>query len=266
MHVIKMERDKSLVTTIHATIYQGEKNADTLVFLIPKYYENSNIADCSLLLRYILPGNSGGRSEELMLEPIPYNDEYYRYHLSVDTKLTAEPGEITLWLSAIDLEDNLVLKSGETTIEVEPAKDIADYLTPEDMDQLDALEAKVRLLEKTKADNMLFDSQSSSIQLYADGAPIGEPIVIQTATGGVSDVAISDNKELIVTFANGEVKNLGAVSGYVYVPTMSDRKVLTWTIENAPGQVPPPVDLNPHDEWSSVDESEIETEYTWEQM
>lgn len=40
MYAIKMNEDKSLITTVQATIYQNEKNADTLVFLLPKYYED----------------------------------------------------------------------------------------------------------------------------------------------------------------------------------------------------------------------------------
>ena len=40
MYAIKMEDDKSLTTTIHSTIYQGEKNADTLVFVVPMMYED----------------------------------------------------------------------------------------------------------------------------------------------------------------------------------------------------------------------------------
>lgn len=55
MYVIKMNEDKSLETTVEATIYQNEKNADTLVFLLPRLYEEVNLANCIALLRYILP-------------------------------------------------------------------------------------------------------------------------------------------------------------------------------------------------------------------
>ena len=33
-----------------------------------------------------------------------------------------------------------------------------------------------------------------------------------------------------------------------------------------PGDVPDPVDLNPHDEWSDIDDSEIVSDYVWEKM
>lgn len=157
MYVIKMNEDKSLQTTIHTNIYQGEKNADTLIFLIPKLYGNQNIADCDLLLRYILP-NGYGRSESLEIALEPYNANYYRYDLKVGTKLTDVPGDIELWLSAISLNDNVVFKTNSVGLTVLPAKDIADYLDPKSRDQLDSLSAKVSKLESEKADDIFYNA------------------------------------------------------------------------------------------------------------
>lgn len=70
MYAVKMNVDKSLQTTIKATIYQYDKNADTLVVLLPMTYEDKNISDCTVLLRYILP-NEVGKSEELEMCPEP---------------------------------------------------------------------------------------------------------------------------------------------------------------------------------------------------
>ena len=49
----------------------------------------------------------------------------------------------------------------------------------------------------------------------------------------------------------------------VYVPTIDDKKILSWTIQEATEDmpVPTPIDLNTADEW--VDD-ETETEYIWE--
>ena len=52
----------------------------------------------------------------------------------------------------------------------------------------------------------------------------------------------------------------------VYVPHISERKILTYTIEDKPDGVPEPVDLNPHDEWANIDDSEIVSDYIWEQL
>lgn len=179
MFAIKLEEDKSLVVTVPATIYQHERNADTLIFLIPKYYDDVNLSDCTVLLRYILP-NGVGKSEQLEIDPASHNRNYNRYHLKMSTALTETAGEIELWLSLIDLYDNLVIQSGTSFIEVVPAKDITDYLSSHDLNQLDRLNAQVTRLEKQKADNIVLTPEKL-LQLTSKGAPIGDTVDIAKA-------------------------------------------------------------------------------------
>ena len=53
----------------------------------------------------------------------------------------------------------------------------------------------------------------------------------------------------------------------VYVPTVDERKVLSWTVQEATEDmpIPPPTDLNPSDEWLPT-ENEVVSEYIWEPM
>lgn len=95
MYAIKMDNNKELITTVRGMIYQNEKRADTLVFLIPRSIEERDLADCSLLLRYVLPSGSG-RSEEIEMDPEPYNEDYYRYRLKLSTRFTSEYGIVKL--------------------------------------------------------------------------------------------------------------------------------------------------------------------------
>lgn len=50
----------------------------------------------------------------------------------------------------------------------------------------------------------------------------------------------------------------------VYVPTIDDKKILSWTVQEATDDmpIPNPIDLNTADEW--VDD-ETESEYVWEE-
>ena len=50
----------------------------------------------------------------------------------------------------------------------------------------------------------------------------------------------------------------------VYVPTIDDKKILSWTVQEVADDmsIPDPVDLNPNDEWH---EDETESEYVWEE-
>ena len=53
----------------------------------------------------------------------------------------------------------------------------------------------------------------------------------------------------------------------VYVPTIDERKVLSWTVQEVTDDMPeiPPTDLNPHDEWTETG-NEVASEYIWEPM
>jgi len=189
MYAIKMNNDKTLVTTVQSTIYQGEKNADTLVFLVPKEYESTNISNCTMLLRYILPDNIG-KSEELEMDPEPYKN-YYQYRLKVNTSFTNVPGDIELWLCALDIHDNLVLKTGTAMIYVTPSKNIVDYFDDDSRDQLERMNAKIALLEKSKADNIIFNEEEDYLQLSAGDEPIGNRVsaeVISGSSGGSDEV------------------------------------------------------------------------------
>lgn len=265
---IKMNDDKSLIVTVPTTIYRGECNADLITFLIPSIYEGKNMADCVMVMRYVFPSGVG-RSESLVYQPEMYKN-YLQFCTPVDTRFTEERGNIELWLTAFDYDDNVVLKSGEVTISIQQSKDIGAYLPPEELDQIDKLAAKVADLENRKADNLTFNSEDNTIQLTSNGTPIGRKIEVCTDSSvAITNVEMSESGELIITFEDGVVQNLGVIKnsgGSVYVPHMSDRKILSWTIEDEPGEIPAPIDLNPYDEWSHIDSSTVETEYAWESM
>ena len=175
MYVIKMEQDKTLVTTIHSTIYQGETKADRLFFILPREYDDINFADCTLLLQYILP-NSVGHSEELRMLPSAYKNEHYQYGLDINSKLTSVAGKIRLWLKAIDIHNEIILISKETILEISSTKDIVDYFPPAALSQIDRLTLDVSRLDRDKADNITYDSDSKDIQLASNGLPIGDAI------------------------------------------------------------------------------------------
>lgn len=177
MYAIKMDNNKELITTVRGTIYQNEKRADTLVFLIPKAHEDKDMADCSLLMRYVLPSGSG-RSEEIEMDPEPYNEDYYRYRVKLSTRFTSEFGTVKLWLTAVGLDNAVVLESGETTIPVLQRKDISEYLSDKDKSQLEQLDEKVTKLQKEKADSLTYDKETRKLRLTAEGAGIGDEVTV----------------------------------------------------------------------------------------
>lgn len=55
MYVIKMDEAKILVVTKYASIYKGEKNADAILFLLPKLNGTTDLSGANVFLRYISP-------------------------------------------------------------------------------------------------------------------------------------------------------------------------------------------------------------------
>ena len=107
MYCIKMNNDKTLTPTVKTMIYQYEKNADTLVFLIPTTYDNVKITDCNVYLRFFLP-DGRYKSELLDVDQSLYKG-YIRCHLRIDTVFTSLPGTIKLWLCLVNQENSILL-------------------------------------------------------------------------------------------------------------------------------------------------------------
>lgn len=88
---------------------------------------------------------------------------------------------------------------------------------------------------------------------------------------GLQSIEIDKNGNLVVTFTDGTVSNLGrvvGVDGKVYVPHLDkDTSILSWTIEDKAGEIPDPVDLSDSGEWEGVSAEELgKTEYEWEAL
>lgn len=86
---------------------------------------------------------------------------------------------------------------------------------------------------------------------------------------GLQSIEIDKDGNLVVTFTDGTVSNLGrvvGVDGKVYVPHIDkDTSLLSWTIEDKEGEIPDPFDLSDSGEWEDVNDDNIgETDYEWE--
>lgn len=177
MYALKMEDGKELITTVRGTIYQYERNADTLVFLLPQKYEETDMADCTVYMRYVLPSGSG-YSETIEMDPIPYNDEYYRYRLKAASRFTKEFGLITLWLTALKHDSEVLLETGDAVVPVLERKNIDEFLSDDDKSKIDLLDEKIAQLQRDKADGLSYDKETRKLQLTADGIAIGEDVTV----------------------------------------------------------------------------------------
>lgn len=200
MYTIIMNPDKSLTTTVRQTIYQREKNADKIQFLLPQKYEPSdiNIMECTILLKYTDQGNVA-HTKKLIAESELYKDKV-RCLFDIDSDITRFAGDIIVSLSFLKLNEKNglneeVLHSGECVITVLPLKNLYSFVADESLQFIDKtmleLEAKAKALEimadsydKNKADNLSY--KNKKLQLTSKGELIGDPVEISNGDGSTS--------------------------------------------------------------------------------
>jgi len=308
MFYIKLRGDMGLEVTSREALYRGDHLNQKLTFLLPITVGNIDMGVAAVYLSYIRPDGTAdidllNRQEEL------YNETYYRFTMPVTSKLTRYAGTVTTFLTIYAGPYNApyVAKSGECLLHIAESTCMDDVITDHHLALIYSMqrqmEDKVEKAEQTlneridktdevvaaKADNIVFNEEDSTIQLVStvvvkdeDGneigteqVPLGDPIFVRADTArGIIGMEINEDGELLVTFDDETTQNLGVVvgkDGSIYVPHVDERKILTFTIEDEPAEVPDPVDLNPNDEWSdiggdSIDEPGGETTYIWEDM
>lgn len=177
MYVIKMDEAKTLVVTKYASIYKGEKNADAILFLLPKLNGTTDLSGVNVFLRYVSPDGIG-HAEELELNRDEYNGGYYQYRLPVGGGLTAQSGEVELWLKILSTDSEKVLITSRVRVEILESKEIETYLPEETKSQLDSIEEKIAKLAREKADGLAYDSESRRLQMTAENEPIGDVVVV----------------------------------------------------------------------------------------
>jgi hypothetical protein len=289
MYTILVNNSNELIVTVKERIMQRSKLVDNLHFLVEPKYKEYDMSGFTVTMEYILPVSREYKTETLVLSSSLYKEKL-EYKLPFDTAFTKEAGKIegqlTFTKAEMDTEGNvkqMVRKTSPCTITIIPiaewsniVPDAALSALDQRLIQLDLLTGQLMDFEQhlyeTKADNIIYNEVDSTIQLVANGVPIGNKITISVndivGSGvGIKSVEINANGELIVIFTDETQTNCGRVvgrDGKVYVPHLDERKILTFSIEENPTEIPPAVDLNPHDEWSNLPEDGVETNYVWE--
>lgn len=131
---------------------------------------------------------------------------------------------------------------------------------------INKLSATIDELNETKADNIIVDAENNTIQLSANGAPIGDSV--DYASCGIKKFEVDEEDNITITLVDGRVIELGSIAGaagVTFIPHIDENGILTWTNDGGLDN-PPPYDLNVNDEWSTLPEEGLETEYEWEFM
>ena len=290
MFYIKLDDQNDLVITAREPIFRGDNLNRKITFLIPHKVGELDTLASTIYLTYIRADET---ADVVLLERMEqeYNESYYQYTFPVDCSMTRYPGQLVMFLQIFSgpYQNPSISKSGECYLQVMASTNMDEYISDRNLSLISQMrrymDKKVEntetvlneRIDKTneavaaKADNIIFNAEDSTLQLVStvpvedeygndmgvEQVPIGDPIVIHDDTArGLVNMKIDENGDLIATFSDMSVQNLGRVvgeDGAVYVPHIDERKVLTFTIETMPSGVTGPVDMNPNDEWATME-------------
>ena len=159
--------------------------------------------------------------------------------------------------------DGAIIKAVKFAVVKRPMP--SDYISDQS-EQFEQIDSMIEALNDKKADDLYYDIDNKYIQLVANGEPVGNRVELQNS--GIADCKVDENGDLIVTLTDGRIINagyVGAHDGVTFIPSVSEDNILSWTndggLEN-----PEPVDLNPFDEWTTLPEEGVTTEYEWEYL
>ena len=116
------------------------------------------------------------------------------------------------------------------------------------------------------------DLVTNNVKNLVEAVESTSPIIPDGSLGD-DDFGILDGGEIIPddvqgpndeNESNGD-NNTSTTSSVVFVPSIDENKILSWTISESTNNLtmPDPVDLNPFDEWST--DGDIVSEYEWEE-
>lgn len=282
MYTILLNETNELVTSVRERIMQRSKLVDSLHFLVDPDYKGIDMTGFTAVLEYLLPVSREYKTEYLVKSESLYKGKI-EYKLPLDTCLTREAGkiEVQLTFTKVELDSygmskQLVRKTSPTTITIVPISAWSDIIADSALTALDqrlimvdsminAANEMNNYLSETKADNIIVNKDTNTIQLTANGTPIGN--AVEYSSCGIKSFDVDENDNITITLMNGKVIDLGHIagaSGATFTPHIDANKILTWTCDqDLP--VPPPTDLNPFDEWKDLgDDGEVVSQYVWE--
>lgn len=120
---------------------------------------------------------------------------------------------------------------------------------------------------ETKTANFSYRGENYPIELDENNQCYVPKEVIYTPSFSVSvfggDIVTNSVRNPVEYIKSGSGGNTpgGTPTGVVFVPSVSEKKILSWT-NNGGLDNPNPVDLNPFDEWT--EDGDIVSEYEWE--
>lgn len=196
-YVILVNEDNSLYGSKKERIMQRSKLVDTLVFIADPIYKGIDMTDSTVMMEYVLPVSREYKTVVLTLSEERYNDCFLQYKLPFDVDLTSQAGSLELQLTFAYVEMTpsgvgiqRVRKTSSTTIDILPITLWSDIIPDSALSGLDQrlikLDASMRamndyldVLDNKQVDNLVYNSVDETLQLSANGNPVGNKVSVK---------------------------------------------------------------------------------------
>lgn len=210
-YVILVNEDNTLTASKKERIMQRSKLFNNLWFLAEPTYNGYDMSACTVVMEYILPISKKYHSDILELSEEGYQ-EYLKYVVPIDSKLTVETGEVELQLTFIysDLDENgesiqRVRKTSTAKLNIIPISAWSDIIPDSALGALDQriikMDAQIKELldlgdayDAAKADNIAYDADKQTLQLLSGENKIGDEVSLNVdgSADGTTAVDFSD--------------------------------------------------------------------------
>lgn len=285
MYTILVNETNELITSVRERIMQRSKLVDNLHFLVDPAYKGIDMSDFTVMLEYILPVSKEYKSEILSKSDNLYKEKL-EYKLPFDTNLTREAGDVQIQLTFTKLTLNAdgnnvqqVRKTSPTVITILPISAWSDIIADSALTALDQriiqTQAMInqinevhQYLDDTKADNIVFDKDTNTLQLTARGNAIGNKITLNGISDSIIAIHIDNDGNLIVVYVDGRQEIVGKVSGEcagIYVPSMEE-DVMTFTLSDKATDPVLSFDLDKSNNWSEIEDGIIVSNHVWKEL
>ena len=285
MYTILINETNELITSVRERIMQRSKLVDNLHFLVDPAYKGIDMSDFTVMLEYILPVSKEYKSEILSKSDNLYKEKL-EYKLPFDTNLTREAGDVQIQLTFTKLTLNAdgknvqqVRKTSPTVITILPISAWSDIIADSALTALDQriiqTQAMInqinevhQYLDDTKADNIVFDKDTNTLQLTARGNAIGNKITLNGNSDSIIAIHIDNDGNLVVVYADSRQEIVGKVSGEcagIYIPSMEE-DVMTFTLSDKATDPVLSFDLDKSNNWSEIEDGTVVSNYIWKEL
>lgn len=192
MYTIKLNSDKTLTTTIKATLMQKENGVDKIQFLLPQTYLECDLKDYIITMVWTDP-NGNYHTKLLEQDEETYKD-YIRCVFTATKEFLSNAGSIEVWINAMnpDLDDDVPYKtfrSYSTTIRVEKPTPYVDFA---DFETIEAMKQAIKDIGSVMPTDVVIDEETDNLHLVHNDAHIGDGVEILVPTDYDNDDGAKD--------------------------------------------------------------------------